>query len=119
MTGKERLRVLAEHLKTVPDRDFSMGQWWCGTAGCAVGHAAICPALEGEGLSLVVSPYNAHAFRPLWNGMDGWCAVQAFFDLSEEDAVYLFAPDSYHVDSEDDITTEDVIARINRYLERE
>ncbi len=119
MTGKERLRVLAEHLKTVPARDFSMRQWWCGTVGCAVGHAASCPALEAEGLTLVPCKWDTRQGIPEWNGLENWPAVRAFFDLSVSDAENLFSPECYYDgDSDDDITLDDVIGRIEDYLER-
>lgn len=52
---------------------------------------------------------------PEWNGLQNWPAVRAFFELSESAAEDIFSEESY----DEEVSLEDVIDRINQYLERE
>lgn len=116
--GKQRLRVLGEYLKLVPDESFDMCFWRgkknakghvktdyrakigaCGTVACAFGHAIeIFPEL-----SLVkVSPFKGtrgeydvayaegDSLPTFYN--DPLDAARHFFSISESKAAQLFLP---------------------------
>lgn len=105
--GHKRLLALADFLdrKVSPDQ-FNYDQWvcgdWpalekldhldlhqCGTTGCALGWATAMPRFRRLGLRLdraeVVLGTDYYAPR-------GTSAAQALFDLSYDDAEYLFIP---------------------------
>jgi len=118
----ERLRKLAEvlenfeterHLLRTPVTvsHFDLGVWaghycderadrGCGFAACAIGTAMYHPWFQARGLGV----YNNNPVyrdndddpddaRPL---LEHWAAVEAFFDLSEDEATDLFSYDGYY-----------------------
>ena len=88
--NKERLTLLANHLRTVPPERLDMTVWTCGTVACAVGHACTIPELQEQGLSL-----SWISRSPDYAGERGWAAVTKFFDLSWGASKLLFNSDSY------------------------
>jgi hypothetical protein len=100
---KERLLRLADKLEgkgayekdgPVPEHKFDIDNWVtgpgytpldCGTAGCAIGWALTEPWFNEEGLNL-----DGDSTAPVYGGLDGWNAVQAFFGLHSGDAQGLF-----------------------------
>lgn len=91
---EELLLVLADGLDEVPARDFNLGVWWCGTAGCALGHGCNMPRLRELGLQLVRVGVMALP-TPDFNGKQGYFAVEELFNIDYALAQRLFAPDSY------------------------
>jgi hypothetical protein len=84
----------------------------CGTAACALGTLALRPEARRLGLTLVATRWWFGPERPLnprvllgdddfwqvrvrYRGLYGYDAAIEFLGISEEDAWYLFAPDSY------------------------
>ena len=108
--GLRRLLKLADHLDTVPPETFDMSTWWCGTKGCAMGHAAQMPAFRRLGL-LVTSYtdfYEGVIVGVTFEGETDFNAAAAFFGLKWGEAVALFG-----VDFGDDPRTPAAVAREN------
>lgn len=108
----KRLKTLAEHLCTL-DEDLYMDCWFndCGTAACAIGHAALIAEFQDEG------------FRPLHDDVAykearGWDAVQLFFDLTFPQAFRLFWGTQYKSPSKGHFVKPSQVAeRINALIE--
>lgn len=109
--NRDRLQKLADHLRTVPPEQFDMSFWWCGTAGCAAGHACQIPEFREAGLVIygcfIVYPKRFAPFDP--SLVSSFNSVMDFFELEYGAAKYIFLPSQYAVDH---ATTADVIARI-------
>ena len=91
--NKERLGILANHLRTVAPDQFGLSTWECGTVACAVGHATRLP--EFAALGFRMSPDWFCSTTPALHAHHGWPAVELLFDLDRGDAEYLFADWSY------------------------
>jgi hypothetical protein len=121
-----RLSILAAHLRTVKRKQFDMCFWVsarnttptdCGSAGCALGHACTIPSLRRAGLKLddTVPCFRPHGFYyPVY----GYDAGKKVFDLSFEEAHYLFNPDSYDTNDPQKITPITVARRIEQFVKR-
>ena len=111
-TGKNRLLKLAALLeadaKNKKGVKFDLGIWGrsddpeltpvsvsCGTTACAVGLAVVSGAFKRSGL------YNTAdlpgRISPSFDNRVGFDAVEAFFDLTGEEAGFLFSDDFYPV----------------------
>lgn len=103
--NRERLLKLANHLDTVKPAKFDMGNWSCGTTACAAGHACGIPEFVELGLYL---DYSARPDRGCVRFHDGeyihsgWNAVEDFFGLEPDEAVYLFGVNDYEWDNRTD-----------------
>jgi hypothetical protein len=109
--NKERLRLLAEFLKTVNPVKFDLCTWrspspgdWtisevlrsdkslldndCGTTGCAIGWACVIPEFIEAGLV-----YKEEG--PTFDGYVSWEATEAFFDIPPKVATLLFSSNEY------------------------
>ncbi len=91
----KRLLTLADHLDTVPKREFDMAYWKCGTTACAIGHACSIPSFRRAGLKLVGAqiyddgaPYIQH--YPEFDDEVGFDAAANFFDIDDREAESLF-----------------------------
>ena len=113
--NKERLAILANHLRTkVPMDAFDLSIWGrkadehsCGFAGCAVGwavHDNLFPDLVakvGSAATPISSNYPLAKRAPrtldelLDTGEDAWVSVCKTFDLSKEQAHHLFSIKQY------------------------
>jgi hypothetical protein len=117
MTGLERLKVLADWLESenVPSgRRFNMNDWYtqdsCGTAACAIGWGAVCPALNSEGLGLTPSTLISRHSYPTFDGHYGTGAAEHFFGITRQEAERLFMPDDGYR------TKSSVVARIREFI---
>lgn len=131
----KRLLKLADKLKTVPDANFNMGQWFgddttslgatlpdpimCGTAACALGWATTIPEFHRAGLGLFRS-YGS--FVPCLFSMkgDGYPVVargleagQVFFGLTYEQANDLFG-----IEKDVGKTAKEMAAKIRRLVKK-
>jgi len=109
-TGKNRLLKLAALLeadaKNKKGVKFDLGTWGstediglipvsvsCGTTACAVGLAVVSGVFKRSGL------YNGAYFPgkivPGFDNKIGFGAVEAFFELTQKEAAFLFEDDSY------------------------
>lgn len=94
--GRQRLEKLAKFLYTVPAKKFYMGSWMtgeldrCGSTACAIGWASTI--FNSDGLFLV-RPERFDAYRPAFEGVTNWRAVEVFFELSSREANRLFGSD--------------------------
>lgn len=105
----------------------------CGTTACALGLAAISGEFKEEGLDCEFVPYwgfddkqhaRAHSEPPLGyhmyprcKGHTGFEAASALFDISDDDASYLFDPDCYSGDTPVGAQGELFVAnRIERFI---
>lgn len=80
----------------------------CGTTCCAIGAAMLDPRFQKLGLT---SDNNA---CPLYQGLSHWDAVNAFFGLTNEQAVRLFSASEYLKSERENPSA--VIARIDELL---
>lgn len=112
----ERLQYLADFLRTVPEDHFDLRTWRadntkdhmafqlvsneslmqhaCGTTGCAVGWACALPTFQEQGLVWAGRGPRYNCTRHL-TSLTGWEAVQAFFDLDQEQGQTLFEASRY------------------------
>jgi hypothetical protein len=98
------LTLLSGHLRNVvavkyPER-FRMAQWccgkdfksnYCGTSGCAIGHACEIPEIRALGLQLVCQGniFPPHPMMP--SGLTDFDAIAELFCITREQAIALFA----------------------------
>lgn len=130
--NKKELRKVIRAIKLTPDKEFNMGTWFecgphCQTVGCAIGN--YCRQYPDSNLRLTLSkssyfdeetalynPVCGNSSRALDGQIryeyEGFDAVEQFFELSSEDADYLFNPDSYNRPSK-----KNVIARIQKFID--
>lgn len=119
--NKERLLKLAEFLETsVPNEEFDLGSWRCGTTACAVGWACTMPEFTQQGLvwSTMEDDFASPYYKDQVTGKEfsGWNAVGKFFLGVEKDYMLkynLFAPDFYPSNP----TPQMVAARIRQTVE--
>lgn len=97
----------------IPSERLEMHQWVadCGTAACAVGHAAMDPWFQKRGLFLEC--YLWGNYSPKYRDIHGEQAVCEFFELDESTMQYLFMASSY---ISEEPTTAEVAARISGLL---
>lgn len=108
--GRQRLRILADFLPSVPSEKFNICQW----AACACGWAATIPEFKAAGLRVAPWKVDASISTMCFGDRDGGDAVEAFFDLNHPDVVYLFSMFAY--DEKIRVTPATVAARIREYL---
>lgn len=97
LIGRQRLEKLARRLYSVPAEKFWMGTWMtgelnrCGSTACAIGWASTI--FENDGL-VMAKPEGERfaAYRPAFEGITNWSAVEDFFVLSNPAAHRLFGP---------------------------
>ena len=113
MNTKAILDAIANNLeKNVQDECFDINCWRCGTVGCAIGYSFELPEVKETGLSC----YGENNIPPVLRRKNaifgGLEAVAQAFEMSFEDARYLFAGLSYtHAP-----TRAEVIKRIREYI---
>jgi hypothetical protein len=109
---RERLQQMVTMLRGLPEEppvSFQILSWHCGTSACAVGHACLDPAFQEQGLEL--DRLNS---APVFDGKEGWEAVERFFGLTHTQATYLFYFEAY--DSGSAATADEVADRIESFL---
>lgn len=119
--NEEALLKICEILQEVLDKNFSLKVWRCGTAGCAIGHAASHPWFIERGLTMSdnhgISSTHGNYIQPEFNNGEDvftdFTAVSEFFDISYDDACFLFGGNYY---SQKNVTKQDVIDRIQKYV---
>lgn len=141
--NKERLQHLVEVLEEVakqPETRFDLASWFfpttsinfeerfnnippsetlsiphkCGAVACACGYAGLDPQFRAEGFKTLPNGLILYSTE---EGRDykGWTAVEAFFDLWDDTAQYLFCSDAYMAKETKDVKT--VIARLREFIE--
>lgn len=139
--NKERLLMLADAL----DKDaglargikFDLGVWLsrdrpgryghsCGTTGCAIGLALVLPAFNKLGFvpeREETTTSDIHTTRPKYVDPStgrisaNWQAVERFFDLTNQDAEWLFTAEAYKDEPTEGATAELAVAkRIRGYV---
>jgi len=126
LMNTERLLELLKLLDTIPNDNLDLSTWAffediedrsqqqlidCGTTCCAVGWACSHPPFMSQGLrwsgTLVPSPtYLKHS---------SWDAVEAFFEINNAVAIWLFSESSYP----SEYSIQDVRQRIKEIIEDE
>ena len=113
--NKERLlRLARDILPNVPEENFDLGTWKCGTSACAVGWAAADPQFNEEGFKLdkqSKGPLASFIFMPWYEGLGGWSAVEKFFGIDFDQAQNLFSDEAYG-----SATKAHVIQRIEEFV---
>ncbi|HEX8894422.1 MAG TPA: hypothetical protein VF783_13920 [Terriglobales bacterium] len=110
--NKERLTQLSTLLRELSPTNpvgFDQTRWYCGTSADAIGHACLSRLFTDQGLRL---QHNGFDWEPTYEGMGGWEAVEAFFELSSAEAERLF----YEYPNPVDTTPADVADRIDELL---
>ncbi len=93
--GRERLDRLAAFLDEVQPGRLTFTRWFGDGRGCAVGLAAAYdPWFQAQGLRLE-SDDSLRECRPVFDGAKDWQAVSKFFDISFDDARWLFGRSGY------------------------
>lgn len=116
--GNRRLLKLADKLDTVPRKQFDYSAWvgddWkgapdlsCGTTACALGWATTIPSFRRLGLKL-----NTDWNEVTMGEYRNFYAAALLFELSERDAMYLFAPGPSEVDA----TPKQVAKKIRQFV---
>ena len=104
---QEVIRVLERPLPkggSTPTK-FSLDHWRCGTKACAIGHAATrSKLLRNAGLVLQRSIWEGSSV-PKFGTDSGWGAIEKCFDISFNEAYYLFASESYKRGNRRQVTT--------------
>lgn len=94
-SGSERLVEMAAFLDGLPNGILTFTRWYGHGRGCAVGLAAVHSAwMKAQGLSLA-DDTNLKDCRPVYDGLDDWQAVTAFFEIDIETARSLFSRAGY------------------------
>jgi len=130
--NRERLRILADHLPSVPRKHFLMASWAvtpgsgrkkkllkdgyiaeveCGTAACAAGWACSIPTLREAGLRITGKGIFGETVVQ-YHDLKGFEALAEFFDISIYQSRILFSPSHYDQDPGPDVVT----ARIRELL---
>lgn len=116
----DRLQILVDYLKTIPDRKFDLASWantnkWhvdnklqnltdfneCGTVACACGHAATIP--EFNALGFKMQDDLTFVYEVDGRNQYSWHAVKTLFGLGRESVHHLFNEDRYSRGSRDDV----------------
>lgn len=103
---EQKLNHLITILRTVEDMDsFRMSVWYrkdeeaqCGFAACALGWAAGDKIFIQQGLYLHSRLWGDSDVY--FDGHEGFAAAEEFFDLSENEAQFLFDEGSYYLDAD-------------------
>jgi hypothetical protein len=122
-----------EAVGPIPATKFDMEAWvrhdkeHCGTAACAAGHACLDPWFNDRGLSLEkittwmdaesesTVPVYTPKKQPVYMRETGFQALAKFFDVTGNEAAWLFDPFQYHIHNKQ-ITPEMVSNRIQNLL---
>jgi hypothetical protein len=117
---KQRLLKLADFLDQLPtpEKQFDLACWAngplslndCGSAGCALGWATVRFRRQGFVLTGVYSKL------PEYQGNGWYHAAVAFFDITYEEAEFLFCPNYYHRGGGTHVST--VTKRIRKFVEK-
>lgn len=118
-TKIELLEEFAKKLaKEVPQENFDMTSWIsdskftsrviskikdffklspkeCGTAGCAIGWWPALMGNKGLKLEATIDAYNSVDIMPVYKGESSYYAIAKYFGMSDNEAEWLFGPDSY------------------------
>ena len=105
-------------LERVDPRQFDLTYWKCGTTACAIGHFARDPVFQACGLKMrrMTGTHITEELRifPRFGGRENYRAVEALFEIDEETAQHLFAPNCYPL--QDFRNPKAVIARMRELI---
>lgn len=96
----ERLLKLADVLENFkaerenliePIQAFDLREWKCGTAACACGTAGLHPWFRDQGFTLRSGTFG----EPMFKTYRDFEAVEAFFEIDDDDSTHLFLDASY------------------------
>ena len=118
---KDRLLQVVRVLEDLPkEKKFSIGIWnKCGTVACAVGWAASDPWFNRRGLKIIPFTeeddllHNSQGLqkKPVYKNLEEWEAIEVFFNLTDDEAGFLFAEYAYR-----DSRKRNVIKRIKKFV---
>lgn len=124
--NEQRLREGIRVLHNVHEDQFEICVWRskrssCGYIACAIGHMAMDPWFNAQGLTLGDgSEFKGHVITlPFVNGEEGgnatnrYALLADFFGISLQECFWLFSPEHY---VEETATPTDVIERIIKLL---
>ncbi len=85
---------------------------FCRTSACALGHAALDPKFQKQGLKVVWDQYSDGEVR--YRGHANCVAAEKFFGITNEQALWLFIPSSY---SREPVKPSDVARRVKQLID--
>jgi hypothetical protein len=108
--NRGRLSLLAAYLETIPEDHFDMSEWVrlkgasviegavpepkCGTSACALGWACSIPEFNDVGLKLDRVVGAICDAVPTYEHARGYDAAEKFFELTHQQARYIFRGDT-------------------------
>lgn len=104
--NKRRLLALAAHLDTISPRKFNMNHWanssdagiTCGSTACALGYAGLMPSFRKAGLKTEFDKCGGSVvYKRSHNSLYDIEAGASFFNITEDEAQWLFMPRSYPI----------------------
>lgn len=134
---KQRLRILADFMKTVPEKRFNIESWTtgefcgkdkepkhneCGTAACVGGWAGTIPQFKRAGLTLTNTGDDVGSLEPAFENVEGFEALEQFFGLENIDMegisgeVYHYDALHYIFDADNKNSAKDAVRRIENVL---
>lgn len=124
--NKERLLRLADViLPAVPEKDFNIRFWECGTVACAAGWACRDEQFQKEGLAMIPEAASYQDRIPTYRYMidEGdviiekrWNALEKFFDIPFEATLGIFNQCGYGWLAGSEIKPHHVTAKIHEYI---
>lgn len=122
MTPHERLGFLQAKLRQPLPKGlrFNMTFWridgdaHCNAAACAFGYASMLPEMQADGLEWIRT--GAYIGQIRYAGLYEMSAAKIFFDLSIDQAEYLFSPAAYEPTPSEKITPGMVADRIDEVI---
>jgi hypothetical protein len=88
--GTRELEMLVEQAAANTDAPWYEINQTCGTIACAVGHAGLNPWFRSQGFKTNIREANIEYKMDV-----SWDAIENFFEVSKNEALYLFASQSY------------------------
>lgn len=96
----ELLYEIRSIVNETPDDKLNMDTIWCGSVGCALGHAAHNPKFQdlGLGTTTIGSTWPSTVLTLHGHNVPYDTAASAVFEISHRDAQYLFGPIDDEID---------------------
>lgn len=115
---KYRLGLIVEANRDVPDDEFDLDFWKCGSVGCAIGNAVSrSEKVRRLGLELLEDEDSVfdEDYFPAYLCYEGFDAVVHFLNVPRLHAEYLFHHQRYPYPH--DVQKDEVLDRIQQYID--
>lgn len=124
MTSKPSL--IKDRKLQVKTKEFDLSNWIslevdtnrsCGFTACAIGHAMVDARFDKLGFGSVNHRDTLRNFKPYFNGFDNWDAVEAFFEIDNRTAEYLFLDYNYPLHLREEHNVKHLIVQVMRRIQ--